>query len=515
MARSVHQFQQSLIPPSSSFYIQSVKAEILCPNFFLRCPTHSDVMSSSVSHALEKSLVTSFGVKILSFLISVLTVRFSSVSDFGKISVQYQLYVSLPLFLMKEGFRRAAIRESDPNVSKRITFIGVLVTIGLIASTTIGLIRWYNEDFSTISLISIGLLIEAFAEFFLIHQLVVFQNYASRTTAETWSSFFRSLFLLYFLYSSVSPGIAFGLAQIVYGLVWLILLARNLGIGSAVFNLSTKSLPWNSVVEMCLSSVQKLLLTEGERILAVSILSADEMGQLGLITNLGSIVLRLFFAPIEDIAFTGLARTKKFSVRVRIIQALFAVQFTVGLLGVLFGPFVAQHVIQILYGSTWSTRSEVVLLLQIYCVFLLTCSANGPLEAYYFAVTDSRKVRYAMISQAVAFGVFVLVVVITSQHYSLLGSIGIVIGNMVSMIVRILWSTTAFPSIQDFIHPKLRTVLIRVFSGAIVAWSATTAFPAIRNRMIVSLVVVGGIAVLTLASIIRTLRAMLADAKNV
>jgi O-antigen/teichoic acid export membrane protein len=468
--------------------------------------------TASVSHALQSSLVTSLGVKILSFLISVITVRFTSVSGFGRISVQYQLYVSLPLFLMKEGFRRSAIRESDPGISKHVAVVGIVFTIILIILCGFALVLVNSEDIHTVWLISIGLVIETFAEIFLIHKLVVMKNFASRTMAETWSSFLRSFSLLFFLYHEYSPGTAFGFAQVVYGLCWFVLLAKNVHIRSVVEAIvPSSSFPVTNVVEMGLSAIQKLLLTEGERILAVSILSADEMGQLGLITNLGSIVLRLFFAPIEDIAFTGLARTKKISDRLRIIQSIFAIQFTVGLLGAVVGPLAARHVIHILYGPNWSSRPEVVVLLQAYCVFLLTCSANGPLEAYYFAIADSKKVRYAMISQAIAFAIFVLVVV-TINNTS--GSLAIVVGNTIAMLVRIGWSTTAFPSARDFLHPQLRVVVVRVLLAGLVAWTLILT-SGVGDRIIVSLGLVASMALVTLGSIFRTLRAMLSDAKNV
>jgi hypothetical protein len=467
---------------------------------------------SSVSAALESSLITSFGVKLLSLIVSILTVRFSSISDFGKISVQYQLYVSLPLFLLKEGFRRASIREPIESSAKRITAIGVLTTLFLIAISAILVVNLYDENSFIIFLISLGLVIETIAELVLVHQLIVVKNFSSRTIAESWSNFSRSVSLLIFLVLGFPVGVSFGLAQIVHGMVWFSILAKGIDLTSISNLLFVKpsSVQWNNLLEMTLSAIQKFLLSEGERILAVSTLSADEMGQLGLISNLGSIVLRLLFAPIEDIAFTGLARTKNRTDRLRIIQAIFGIQFTIGFMGLVWGPLVAQPVIHALYGSTWSSRSDLVFLLKIYCVFLLTCSANGPLEAHYFAVADSRKVRHSMISQSIAFSLF-LGTNWVARHWILVPPpLAIVIGNIVSMMMRIFWSTTAFVDPRDFLHPNISVVLIRVIVGGLVTWSLAH----LLNHKIVSLVIIASTGIATLISILRLLRSMLRDAKS-
>jgi oligosaccharide translocation protein RFT1 len=463
---------------------------------------------SSVSAALESSLITSFGVKLLSFIVSILTVRFSSISDFGKISVQYQLVVSLPLFLMKEGFRRAAIREQSALAATRITKIGVWSTLVLIGLNGIIAVNIYHENTLIILLISTGLAIETIAEFLLLHQLIVVKNFASRTIAETWSNFTRSVCLLLFLFLRFQVGTAFALAQIVHGLVWFVLLAKGIDrrtLSSLLFaHSSSTSFNANNMVEMTLSAIQKFLLTEGERIVAVSTLNSDEMGQLGLISNLGSIVLRLLFAPMED------AQTKKKNDRLRIIKAIFSIQLTIGLLGVVWGPLVAHQVIHTLYGYVWSSRTDLVFLLKIYCVFLLTCSANGPLEAYYFAVADSRKVRHSMISQAVAFALFLLSNVISKRWIGFPPPLAIVTGNIVAMMMRIMWSSTVFLDFRDFLHLKFRLVLLRVGVGGGITWILAN----LITHKTISMMVISSMGVATLMSIIRPLRSMLSDAKS-
>ena len=481
-------------------------------HFVSRVNDLENMTKSSITNAL----LTTFGVKLLSFLVSVLTVRYSSISDFGKISVQYQLYVSLPLFLMKEGFRRAAIRETNVDSAKAISAFGTWITMMLVVLSALIVIRKYEEDITTISLITFGLLIETVSEQFLIHHLIVLKNFATKTVAETWASFFRSIALLLFLYLNYSPGIAFGLSQIVYGLIWSISLARSLPIWPTIVSSikdTIKPVDVNKMFEMSLSAIQKLLLTEGERIIAVSILDAEALGHLGLITNLGSMVLRLFFAPIEDIAFTGLAQTKKISDRLRIIQAIFGIEFIVGLMGIGWGPLVAQSVIQILYGHSWSSNPQVVSLLQIYCLFLFLCSANGPLEAYYFAVADSRKIRYSMVSQSIAFAAFAILTVVGTTKWGIPGSTAIVLGNSVSMLIRIFWSFTSFPTWRDIVHPLLPGIIFRVICGTLIAWIITHLSQ--PSSLISGLIISGSTALVTGTSMIKIFPKLLHDAKNV
>jgi len=471
--------------------------------------------SSKLESSIYISVANSIGIKIVSFMISILTARFSSMSDFGKLSVQYQLFVSIALFLLKEGFRKSAIRQDDGQVAKSTAFWGVLVSIFVVCVSGFVGVIYFHIPHVPVILTCTGLLIEAIAEIFLIHHIVIFDSISIRTNAETWATFSRSISLLGALIWTRSADMAFGISQIIYGLVWFLILGYPvLGSEQPVVG-RLRDFPVSALgdlAEMSLLAVQKLFLTEGERILAVSFLTSEEMGRLGLVTNLGSIVLRIIFAPIEDIAFTGLARSTKLIDRLQIVQSVFGIEISIGVLGAVFGPLVSSHAIRILYGPEWAGNTEVVTSLSAYCALLLLYGANGALEAFNSATANSSKVRASMVFQALAFFTFVAVSIVCHSWLQL-GTISIIIGNGISMIVRILFvAFSAFPHPRDFIHVRLGQVILRIVIVGLVCGFVLHLIP--DRSMLVDISISCASGLLALGLILKPLREMLAKSKS-
>jgi oligosaccharide translocation protein RFT1 len=53
---------------------------------------------------------------------------------------------------------------------------------------------------------------------------------------------------------------------------------------------------------------EKLLLAEGSKLALVALESSYNQGVYGLVANLGSLVVRLLFTPVEEAAFTAFSR---------------------------------------------------------------------------------------------------------------------------------------------------------------------------------------------------------------
>lgn len=54
--------------------------------------------------------------------------------------------------------------------------------------------------------------------------------------------------------------------------------------------------------------MEKLVLSEGSKLALVGFESSYNQGVYGLVANLGSLVVRLLFTPIEEAAFTAFSR---------------------------------------------------------------------------------------------------------------------------------------------------------------------------------------------------------------
>jgi oligosaccharide translocation protein RFT1 len=63
-----------------------------------------------------------------------------------------------------------------------------------------------------------------------------------------------------------------------------------------------------SVFNSTSTQAEKLLLAEGSKLALVALESSYNQGVYGLVANLGSLVVRLLFTPVEEAAFTAFSR---------------------------------------------------------------------------------------------------------------------------------------------------------------------------------------------------------------
>jgi len=105
----------------------------------------------------------------------------------------------------------------------------------------------------------------------------------------------------------------------------------------------------------------KLLLAEGEKMVLVAAFDDSAMGVFGLVSNLGSLVLRLIFAPVEEIAYAAFGKegghTRQLLPLFRILLCL---QGLLGWMGLCFGPAFAEIAIRVLYGKTGSKQERLM-----------------------------------------------------------------------------------------------------------------------------------------------------------
>ena len=459
----------------------------------------------SVGHALADSLSTSLLLKLVAFGIGILTVRVSSVTDYGKVSVNFQLVLSLSLFLLKEGFRRCALRLPNVQQGLQVITLGSLITcIAIIPGVTLGYFSFFGEREHAfiIALIVLSLELESVAEILLFHHAAIGKKLEVRNRAETWSGLVRSWIMLAVLVGTGNGSLAFGLSQLASACI-SVFVPITAGIPHIKFSFKNISSVFGSLMEMIAMGIQKMFLAEGERVLTITFLSPEEIGLVSIASNLGSLVLRLVFAPIEDIAFTAFATEKKD--RLKILKSVLLIEGAVGALAMGFGPQVAEPVLAVLYGERWTAAAP---LLKIFCAMIFVFALNGCLEAYFFAVVDSGKIRRSFIAQWLSF----LVLVGTVWSTSSWGPASILIGNTMSMLVRIGWTFTAFEKISDPIHPWAGRVMLHILIGSLISFFFLHNIP-FRGNM-VSLSVGGTVAAATVLSIQAKLRTVVRSLKE-
>jgi len=197
-------------------------------------------------------------------------------------------------------------------------------------------------------------------------------------------------------------------------------------------------------------SLIKQFLTEGERFIMTifGVLNFGDQGIFDVISNLGSLVARLIFAPLEESAYTfftlNIERNKtapeqdqkKFRLATETLSALLKLVAIAGLVIWLFGMPYSYLALKI-YGGDLLISGQGPSLLRWYCFYVLFLALNGITECFAMATMQQADVekhqkRLVIFSCGYLIACFVLV--------RPFGSIGFVVANCLNMLLRIFYS---------------------------------------------------------------------------
>ncbi|DBB08105.1 TPA: hypothetical protein ACH3X3_008301 [Trebouxia sp. C0006] len=159
------------------------------------------------------------------------------------------------------------------------------------------------------------------------------------------------------------------------------------------FLLDSKSLAlcWRFLLQ----AIVHLAQTEGSRMVMALCQSSYNQGVYGLVTNLGSLVVRTIFFPVEEAAFRAFSRPSGKDVeadkkqKIQILAILVRISGLTGLLAAAFGPSYTYVLLRLMYGQKWSS-TEAPAALACYCGYITLLALNGCTEAYVNAVADAR-----------------------------------------------------------------------------------------------------------------------------
>lgn len=122
-------------------------------------------------------------------------------------------------------------------------------------------------------------------------------------------------------------------------------------------------------------------------------------------------------------------------------MSVLSVSVLVGTVAFLIGPIVSRDVLYVLYGENWAKDSWETL--AAYAMLILPLSINGICEGFAHAVMDEKSLKmsntWLILCSAVncSFGLFFL-----TKVDSISGATGLVLGNFISLCVRIYLTTT-------------------------------------------------------------------------
>ncbi|KAF1791064.1 RFT1 protein [Phytophthora cactorum] len=162
------------------------------------------------------------------------------------------------------------------------------------------------------------------------------------------------------------------------------------------------------LVPLSVQSGVKYLLAEGDKWVLTGFASLQHMGVYGLVSNLGSLVPRIVFLPIEEATKTifsklALAQKQKSDDKddkenmkksledgQTLLLVLLKLMNLVGLLFVCFGTSYAHTLVLLLYGAE-KARQGVGAALAVYCAYIPFLGVNGVCEAVVHAIGDDHE----------------------------------------------------------------------------------------------------------------------------
>ena len=155
------------------------------------------------------------------------------------------------------------------------------------------------------------------------------------------------------------------------------------------------------------SSLFKHVLTEADKITLVLLSSSSDQGLYAIASNYGSIVARIVFLPMEDMARIAFAKSTspiglvmtaskgedsmdKLGVLLRsLLQLLVKLLALLAAVGILFPAFGMPYIdvfVRVSLGQKWQSI-ETVYALQTYCIYIFFLAVNGMSEAFVQSVT--------------------------------------------------------------------------------------------------------------------------------
>ncbi|XP_063796762.1 protein RFT1 homolog [Pseudophryne corroboree] len=441
--------------------------------------SQQDVLTDTTKLA-SYTMVLQVFFRLLTFALNAFTLRYVSPETIGIVNVRLTLFYTTIVFLAREAFRRACLSHSAQQSWRHtIHLIWLAVPLGICWSLVLGWI-WLRvlevpdpekiPHYGTgVVAFGVSAVIELLAEpFWVLAQAHLFVRL--KVIAESLAIILRCSITIILVILHPHWGLLiFSLAQILYtsllALCYILYFATFLGSEEA----KKKSFPVRSMMEFLprysasqdfldwkqawlawsffKQSFLKQILTEGERYVMtfLNVLSFGDQGVYDIINNLGSLVARFIFLPIEESFYVyfskvlergknvGSQRKDEISAASEVLQSLLKLVTLIGLIIIAFGYAYSQLALDIYGGSMLSGGSGPVLL-RSYCLYVLLLAINGVTECFTFAAMSKEEVdrfNYVMLGLSLSF-------LCLSYYMTLwLGSIGFILANCFNMGMRI------------------------------------------------------------------------------
>ncbi|XP_011802685.1 PREDICTED: protein RFT1 homolog isoform X2 [Colobus angolensis palliatus] len=410
----------------------------------------------------QAARLASFGLilqvlfRLITFVLNAFILRFLSKEIVGVVNVRLTLLYSTTLFLAREAFRRACLSGvTQRDWSQTFNLLWLTVPLGVFWSLFLGWV-WLQllevpdphvvPHYATgVVLFGLSAVVELLGEpFWVLAQAHMFVKL--KVIAESLSVILKSILTAFLVLWLPHWGLyIFSLAQ-------------------AFINWKEAKLTWSFFKQ----SFLKQILTEGERYVMtfLNVLNFGDQGVYDIVNNLGALVARLIFQPIEESFYIFFAKVlerekdatlqkqEDVAVTAAVLESLLKLALLAGLTITVFGFAYSQLALDVYGGAMLSSGSGPVLL-RSYCFYVLLLAINGVTECFTFAAMSKEEVdRYNFVMLALSSSFLVLSYLLTRWC----GSVGFILANCFNMGIRITQSLC-------FIHRYYRRSPHRPLAG--------------------------------------------------
>ncbi|XP_046880632.1 protein RFT1 homolog [Hypomesus transpacificus] len=422
--------------------------------------------------------------RVLTFLLNAFTLRFVSKELIGVVNVRLTLLYSTLVFLSREAFRKACLSGSgtDPNWRQVINLLWLTLPLGVLwGSLLVCVWLWLLEvpdpqaipHYSpAVGLFALAAVQELLAEpLWVLAQAHLFVRL--KVVAESLAMIAKCVLTVVLVVSAPQWGLyIFSMAQLVYtGSLVLCYFGYFLhfwGSGEA----QRKAFPLRCIGDLLPSRVNeepwvdwtlarltwsffkqsflKQILTEGERYVMtfLNVLSFGDQGIYDIVNNLGSMVARFIFLPIEESFYVFFAKVlergrdvksqkqEDVAIVAQVLESLLKLVLVIGLIITVFGYAYSELALDI-YGGSLLSSGTGPSLLRCFSSYVLLLAINGVTECFVFAAMSQEEVdRYNLVMLALSVSFLVLSYMLTWWA----GGIGFILANCLNMGLRILHS---------------------------------------------------------------------------
>ncbi|XP_038667928.1 protein RFT1 homolog [Scyliorhinus canicula] len=418
--------------------------------------------------------------RLLTFLLNAFTLRYVSKETIGVVNVRLTLLYSTILFLSREAFRKACLNVgAEQKWAQVINLLWLTVPLGVVWALFLcwiwlqlvtipdpALIPHYEVGVVAFGLSAIvELLSEPLWVLAQAHMLV-----RLKVIAESIAMVAKCVLTV--LCVTIAPhwGLCiFSLAQLLYSscllACYVLYFVKFVGSQEAQrksFPISTlgdlmpKFLCHQHVLNPRLAiltwtfykqSFLKQVLTEGERYVMtfLNVLNFGDQGVYDIVNNLGSLVARFLFLPIEESFYVffvkvlergkdiGHQKREDVSMAATVLEMLVKLVLLIGLTITVFG-YSYSHLALDIYGGSMLSSGSGPILLRCYCVYVLLLAVNGVTECFTFAAMSKEEVdRYNLMMMALSLAFLGLSYYLTWWK----GAVGFILANCLNMGFRI------------------------------------------------------------------------------